>query len=1110
MDGIPISSPGMNFEEKLEEANSLIEKVRNALKDIGTHHKPLDKNKASYNAEEPIKECINDAKCINMVCSFHGECCTAINKTETEDVQKKEEGLQKLKKKELQKQQEELQKQKEDELRKQREEQQRKRKEALQKQKKAEWRKQHEVRLRRQQEEKSRKQQEEQLRKQKEQELQKQKEEELKKLEELHKQKEEEELQKKEKELEEKTSVLSEMLYRHDCEDGQLNSPLNQSMELLQNKLNTISETSFESNNSSDKIDASKQKPESTPTVIRVERASSPIKFVEKPGKKQQTFEEDKDKSESSRSRNMTVEVLDAEKLGVLSEDENGRKNHKIEPSEGKTRKKVGSSTENQFPKTETPTMADSREELKLSKTELAPSIKSCDLEIKKGSNATESASKSAKLSIQMMPPVSIRGGLVMQRTLNLSIKPTGSVINETAADSSNVAYREFVSETDRLSLSVQCPDDCRDLEYHCKYKVLDNILNARTSKSETLETDSNGKHHISEDFINALNEDAMLLFKSYQIVDQHNRQPHVEASTTSLAKFTHNVVKTIVHPSDGASSSKPSIIPTSSTSRKMEQSENSDIFARSTSEKIDESLINDILNHGKSPWEIGFYQTKSTQCSGTSLNVHTRNVTEMPSHATDVEDREKTQPSVKLDISRVSESEPAEPEPVEEEPEVVETEQEVVETEPERIANAVQSENVMEEPVRDSGSVTTARESEPKITLDEILDVLRDTKDLEIQKAILENLKHDRREDRKEAHRPDKNENKSEDQQKDDKQTSNQPDEKPKSGNKGGKTDANFQVSLPSSSESSKSTSNGTPSQSRGRMNTIACFIKGLTGTSENELDKLRSNPSFPKTDLKDWSTTVLKTVQENQTMTSSAAPPDKVKDSEMSKRSIYEVTLEEIMDSHDYADKTEDDNDASSKVSEKGKMKRFKDFQKFAQQALHFSGSGSGRRGSAGRKASRKTNSPVIMRMSEERDRFECGEGSPFSSFTKRSLPLYRRVLGRVVDATTRQPLGVSQSDPIPLDESVSEGEINCKCSISIGEVHLCKYVNDKRKHGVKYLKKHPEDHVRKELGDKSLRISRQRTHYKNWVTYYLQKCNNVPVNDSSSTSLVNSSDK
>lgn len=71
----------------------------------------------------------------------------------------------------------------------------------------------------------------------------------------------------------------------------------------------------------------------------------------------------------------------------------------------------------------------------------------------------------------------------------------------------------------------------------------------------------------------------------------------------------------------------------------------------------------------------------------------------------------------------------------------------------------------------------------------------------------------------------------------------------------------------------------------------------------------------------------------------------------------------------------------------------------------------------------------------------------------------------------------------------ETLSEGEVRCKCNVSIGEIHVCRYPKNIRA-SVEYFKRNPEQLIRNELRDPDLRIQKQRMYYSNWVAYYVSK--------------------
>jgi hypothetical protein len=967
---------------------------------------------------------------------------------------------------------------------------------------------------------------------------------------------------------------------------------------------------------------------------------------------------------------------------------------------------------------------------------------------------------RSSKLSIQMMPPVNIRGGLVMQRTLNLCIKPTGSVTNDLSVDQGNIGYEEITTDgagekwaEPEKSIFVKCPDDCKNptTEY-CKYKSaeyedvdLNNGTNEIKEENENTNEvlsrcseETDGVVLIKPAMSNAsrekprsshqetcsgrtpkitasggLNEDALLLFRSFQILDDERYQNRRE-SQFSLATLTQNIARSVLN-TDPVNTPQKRLeqlarIENASETLRLAMSESSAVPTIYTAPS-DSQRVKKIIHVGhRTPWEIGFYQTKSTQCSQTYLApketsvaksnpvpvaqpnpvpmaqpnpvpvakpksaealTRTSSADEMPKTSTaeaspvsgsasssprsstasqPVTSPDRT-PLSRSHYSDESTSRSSEPTPVTKNTDHVQSTDPVLPT----------NDEIREQPVKDitqhrshhhhqismadilsilkggkenanvsvSGSMDNAsfmsKQHKTSVTVTPTADgtILRSnesSKD-EVGKSSPNNKSSllalpvaNTEDNAKSAHNTSSTSSSSNDSvtkgsvihgtpttmsKKSAKEFSSSSSTSSSSSNadvhksvhsssaetmthtqngvkrkhtsdsgvhddsvktvqsirdeekrsvpyvktdslekendvevkepkpkhkepavdvehevsketkpadpKVQKVDANLQVSLDSSTGSASSSDTSFYSH-RERLNTIAYFIKGLTGTSQDELDKLRSNPSFPKTDLPNWSKTVLKTLQEQNALPRPSLMSDKTKE-EMSKRSMYEVTRERVMDTTDYGDRSGGESkqrqpeDAESVLSDNTKMKRLREFQKFAQQAQG--------------KASRDTKaskSKVVMTVAEEIG--DVGEKSDdLVSYSKRNLPFYRRVLGRILEPSNRKPMQTSQSDANPVDESVSEGEIKCKSSASIGEVAPRKYPNERKKSGkggVKYLKKHPEDLIRKELSDKSLRIARQRTQYNNWVTYYLQKHNNMPLIDDSSSMSPDSSKK
>lgn len=73
--------------------------------------------------------------------------------------------------------------------------------------------------------------------------------------------------------------------------------------------------------------------------------------------------------------------------------------------------------------------------------------------------------------------------------------------------------------------------------------------------------------------------------------------------------------------------------------------------------------------------------------------------------------------------------------------------------------------------------------------------------------------------------------------------------------------------------------------------------------------------------------------------------------------------------------------------------------------------------------------------------------------------------------------------------VSESLSDGEVKCRCNASLGEMHFCRYARN-IKDRVQHLKRHPRRLLRYELAESGLEVADQKKHYLNWVTYYVKK--------------------
>ncbi|KAJ3631547.1 hypothetical protein MTP99_012668 [Tenebrio molitor] len=1192
---VPVAQD-INFEEKLEEANSLIEKVRKALKDIGKGiYKVPEHKRAHGDADEPVRQCSENVRCVDMVCSFHGQCRTLVNQNGEAAKEQKTVAKEQIQESKAQAPQADTKSDVKIEV-----------------------------------------EEKQQIREEVAKEKQQIREEGVNEsiTPDVEQEAAEKHLAKpvNDEGKESPRDTSGDEFVVKKTEDKKFVTP---SMEMLQEKLQAISEVS--------ESDASTEKPvEQKRPVPRMERGSSPIDLTRG---KVEAGDEVSDPNAGSPNRHSFVQtwtegtVTQQPFLQMLHSDTTISESSRsvAELASGIKKNASGSEVNSSAPEgTQSPDAAKTYESGSSSR---------------RGSNQ-----RSSKLSIQMMPPVNIRGGLVMQRTLNLCIKPTGSVTNDLSVDQGNIGYEEITTDgagekwaEPEKSIFVKCPDDCKNptTEY-CKYKSAeyeDVDLNNGTNEIKDENTnevlsrcseETDGVVLIKPAMSNAsrekprsshqetcsgrtpkitasggLNEDALLLFRSFQILDDEKYQNRRE-SQFSLATLTQNIARSVLN-TDPVNTPQKRLeqlarIENASETLRLAMSESSAVPTIYTAPS-DSQRVKKIIHVGhRTPWEIGFYQTKSTQCSQTYLApketsvaksnpvpvaqpnpvpvakpksaealTRTSSADEMPKTSTaeaspvsgsasssprsstasqPVTSPDRT-PLSRSHYSDESTSRSSEPTPVTKNTDHVQSTDPVLPT----------NDEIREQPVKDitqhrsphhhqismadilsilkgalpvantednakSAHNSTSSSSNDSVTKGSVIhgtpttmskksakefssssstsssssnaDVHKSvhsssaetmthtqngvkrkhTSDSGVHDDSVKTVQSIRDEEKRSVPyvKTDSLEKENDVEVKEPKPKHKEPavdvehevskETKP-ADPKVQKVDANLQVSLDSSTGSASSSDTSFYSH-RERLNTIAYFIKGLTGTSQDELDKLRSNPSFPKTDLPNWSKTVLKTLQEQNALPRPSLMSDKTKE-EMSKRSMYEVTRERVMDTTDYGDRSGGESkqrqpeDAESVLSDNTKMKRLREFQKFAQQAQG--------------KASRDTKaskSKVVMTVAEEIG--DVGEKSDdLVSYSKRNLPFYRRVLGRILEPSNRKPMQTSQSDANPVDESVSEGEIKCKSSASIGEVAPRKYPNERKKSGkggVKYLKKHPEDLIRKELSDKSLRIARQRT--------------------------------
>lgn len=90
-------------------------------------------------------------------------------------------------------------------------------------------------------------------------------------------------------------------------------------------------------------------------------------------------------------------------------------------------------------------------------------------------------------------------------------------------------------------------------------------------------------------------------------------------------------------------------------------------------------------------------------------------------------------------------------------------------------------------------------------------------------------------------------------------------------------------------------------------------------------------------------------------------------------------------------------------------------------------------------------------------------------------------------------------SESISEKTEEVLSDGEVNCKCTASIGEIHVCPFA--KKLTSARYLKKHPQNLINHEFGDPNIRIERQREFNSNWIAYYVSRSPSPELDNSES---------
>ncbi|XP_063915418.1 uncharacterized protein LOC135131548 [Zophobas morio] len=981
---------------------------------------------------------------------------------------------------------------------------------------------------------------------------------------------------------------------------------VSQSMDLLQEKLKVISEE------------------DTAVPVSRMERGSSPINFLGDANSQP-------DQSFKVRIHKNDLECILPSVVEHNSQSANNEVFKDLKANHVDTDGEIPKLTENNLTKAANKTYPSGSTSASLHDT-ITSNTGSFERISEKSS---EKWTKATRLSIQKMPPVNIRGGLVMQKTLHLCIKPSGSVTNDVGKNRANIGYKEITMVSNTSLASGRCPDDCKNIEGgYCKSNIY---------KAKSVFKDIGSVEKLDRRTIAALDEDTYKLYKSFQIFDgkyESGRNETLDTLTTTRKPDQINPME-----------SKDTVMKMSSVFKQNRSS------VRPYSPSVSDSLV--ITKANKNPWAIGFYKSKATQCN--DLNNSIRSPRKLPvseksyKTALPVQDippkpQQKLHKHILVELDTESDvptdmpadvptleksnvstlaSEDVKPDCHFEEQEIsthsletssvdMATSQSATRPESTR-TNTTEQDSSLEENANDTSSShrnvnenvenKVSEESAPKfqtISVGDILTALQDypndemlssSKDYvsdgfqikEKTESVLDkplvpelpiNKKKDEKKEKtvKSAHdfsssssssgssyyihgsltspqrkaasmtppaatsatnqpapsissakRPqdpsdEKIDKKSslknsefinslkiapDEVKNEDFNRDNNKRKGPKKSDKvevehevskevkppiplGQKVDESIQVSL--ESLESDSSTDSSFEEERERANTIAYFIKGLTGTSQEQLEKLRSNPSFPKTDLQTYSKSALKlSVPDVRSSYIKMSETSKTKKDD--EKRMPSADTEEEVETLDYVKPSIAIVSSDDDLSDKTKLQRLKQFQKMQGSVQH-----------GGDK-----NEKTVMRVTAEKNNSIEGEHSHMLS--KRHLPFYRRVLGRIIEPNSKRPMPKSLSDAHPVEESISEGEIKCRNSQSIGEVGSYKYIDRKKigKAGVKYLKKHLDEVNRKETGDQSVRIARQRAQYNNWVTYYLQKQHNVSLNDDSSfSSSVNKAGK
>lgn len=749
----------------------------------------------------------------------------------------------------------------------------------------------------------------------------------------------------------------------------------------------------------------------------------------------------------------------------------------------------------------------------------------------------TSIKSRKARLSIQNMPSITIKRGLVIQKALNLNIKPSGSATNEIATNQSNIAYEEILDNTEavetdkkmQLEQGKTVTDDINSEKATPTPSTLDASKESSSASAPVKGQTSTSKQRGSlvkrvtrnyemsnqQNGVSAANDNTLLLFRNFGVMKEglstlssHSIAGHTIGSHTASGPTEplNSTIKSDL-PEIGdipvVQSLNMSIdLPPPASMMKQDESEttkdiqpqdkmlpvknssNEDKEVGKEQDKSLDTIVADLLKHTRNPFEIGFYLTKSTQCDDGSFGDNSTSPTKYAriSHPSDMEVPVKKMPDV-VDVVSFD-SQPIE-EPVKDTSkgeipyQVAQQPKIVSESNSSSITGDLLQQSQLQDRTSEESSFYSQlmRELSTNYTLpgsradfgpadeDRVKDYLEEMmKEYEHEKVVdkdaeeTEIADHQLEEDHNESSNVSRN-----------KSSISSTNKNSSTSSKNSPHDiedqvetisVSLQVSL-SEDASEGSTEEETESKidpvveevpdirgPRKRTNTIAHFISGLTGEKDQDkYDEVRLTTSLIK-------------AASSMRVTSAKS------NANVAKREKAKLVQKE----------NEDD---SPPQPESGRFSKM--FRRLSS-----------------REDRKKKNDKVVMRFSTERTTFGDGNLTILDSYS----PFHKRVLGRLAELSDKRHINISQSDSIGIYESVSEGEIDCKCSVSSGEVHHCNNLDHRQ--SIRYIKKHPEVAVRKEMGNKSAQIARQRSQYNNWVTYFVHKNDSFLPDSSASSNL------